>query len=447
MNSADSGGRAERIEQAVFTSAETDRSAGYQVVAASPGLNEHDARQLALWCPSHDALLQPGPDASSLNFHPLPSGSYCVSRTTPAGWEYSGRGGLRVYTQCLVVPRPVLARFANNPFALVRAALSKGVIRCYQKVPPRLERIELPGRAAVVDKPLLAQLAAQLGADWLGALVQAALRPGRVAIAGGPPAEQVIAGLINCLPVACRTELSFSTGLKYSSQRPFRVVALPDDTEEHSRVNQQYEVRVLRLAEPPPAGCAPTDPWPLAICRVFSSGRISSLAAWLNSHQGPFAPEQLSTLAAQLSEELQRTLKDAGADDSGLPSRAGRQQAHAAHPRFQEGAVRAATLDSAPPVPSSWLKRIDPKVLTKLEHLDDLVFAAIAGSPAAMEQFKAVWPQLRFELDEELLAESREQYLRYALAIWERCISPDGTRNASLAIQSLDMLCMLFEDA
>ena len=59
------------IEQAVFTSAETDRSAGYQIVAASPGLGEADLRELAAWGPSHGSLVDPSPDGVSFNFHPL----------------------------------------------------------------------------------------------------------------------------------------------------------------------------------------------------------------------------------------------------------------------------------------------------------------------------------------------------------------------------------------
>ena len=48
-------------------------------------------------------------------------------------------------------------------------------------------------------------------------------------------------------------------------------------------------------------------------------------------------------------------------------------------------------------------------------------------------------------LDEELLAESREQYLRYAMAIWEQCVQPDGVRDPARAVQSLEVLCMLFD--
>ncbi len=78
-----------QAEQAVFAS--SGNAAGYQVVAASPGLCEADARELAVWGPSHDSLLDPSPEAESLNFHPLPSGAFCISRTVALGWD--GQGG------------------------------------------------------------------------------------------------------------------------------------------------------------------------------------------------------------------------------------------------------------------------------------------------------------------------------------------------------------------
>jgi hypothetical protein len=43
------------------------------------------------------------------------------------------------------------------------------------------------------------------------------------------------------------------------------------------------------------------------------------------------------------------------------------------------------------------------------------------------------------------LAESREQYLRYALSIWEEFNEKDGQRTPVRAVHALDVLCLLFE--
>jgi lauroyl/myristoyl acyltransferase len=84
--------------------------------------------------------------------------------------------------------------------------------------------------------------------------------------------------------------------------------------------------------------------------------------------------------------------------------------------------------------------------MEKLELLDDLVYESISGNTTALAQLQFVWPQMQTELGEKLLAESSEQYLRYALSIWEDCSDKDSLRNPTLAVQALDVLCLLFVD-
>jgi hypothetical protein len=500
----------ELIEQAVFTSAETDRSAGYQVVAASPQISEADLRELAVWGPSHGALLDSSPSAVSYNFHPLPSGCYCASRTTPGGQEYSKRGGARVYTQCLIVPPRALARFANNPFALLRAALAAGALELHEEVPKRLEPFRLSGRTAVVDSALLARLCAHPGPDGLASLVQAALSSTTVAVTGDVPPEQLIAGLINCLPPECRPLFSFSTGLRYSSRRPFRVVAVSDDAEERLRVRRLYDVALLDFSQRLSDKFAPVESWARFIQRVLKSGRTSWLAGRLADRRGDFALADLPALGLQLLEELDASsLADspAPADESGAESprddsqpedpwtevtweeaespaepaggdpwsdefpgqqRSGDeddgsfpfehsnapdrgtpcgaeslQHAHRPHPGLGEN-VAAGSAWCKPTPPSALLDPDDPEVLAKLERLDDLVYDAIDGNVEAIHALGEYWPKVCEELGEEMLAESQEQYLRYALSTWTESIQPDALCQPQRAIHSLEVLCVLF---
>ena len=107
------------VEQAIFTSARTERLDGYQVVAASRGVTVEESRSLAQWCPAHDSLIEPSSATSSVNFHPLVD-RFCVSRTSLAGAEYSGRGGGRVLTHCFILAPDLLRKFSNNPFPRAR---------------------------------------------------------------------------------------------------------------------------------------------------------------------------------------------------------------------------------------------------------------------------------------------------------------------------------------
>jgi hypothetical protein len=60
----------------------------------------------------------------------------------------------------------------------------------------------------------------------------------------------------------------------------------------------------------------------------------------------------------------------------------------------------------------------DPDVLTRLEWLDDLMFAAINGDPASLQTAADAWNQALQELGSDALEESRRQYLRCAQSVW-----------------------------
>jgi hypothetical protein len=69
----------------------------------------------------------------------------------------------------------------------------------------------------------------------------------------------------------------------------------------------------------------------------------------------------------------------------------------------------------------------------------------MAGKSGALDSLRWLWPRVREELGEELLAESSEQYLRYALSIWEQYAVTHEDRDPTRALQALDVLCVLFD--
>ena len=432
------------VEQAVFTSVKTDGLSGYRVVANSAGVGEADARELAAWGPSHDSMIDPDPEAESLNFHPLPSGAYCVSRSLTMGGAYRN-GGRRVYTHCLIVPPETLARFGNNPFSLIRATSNQGLWRVDDPANPLLDPLWLPGGAAPVDEALLTFLATDPGSENMAALVQAVRDAVCLAVGGTPSPASLIAGLFGCLPPECRLEFSFSTGLKFSPRRPFRVVALSGDPAERCWVAGYSNVAVLELRSDTAPQSMPLDGWGQLVRRALATGQIPFLAAQVSKRRFNLSLDDLPALGLQLQEELD-ALEMGGRRPVGsaaAPPHA--RSAHAAHHRFSKGDTTASTATAAPHR-STCFDLSSPEVLGKLEHLDDLVYEAINGQPGAIEQLQAAWPKLLDELGEEMVAESREQYLRYALSIWGDCADTDGIRQSDRAIQALDILCLLFGD-
>ena len=462
------------IEQAIFTSAETSRREGYQLVAHSAGIDEADLRELSAWGPSHDSLLESGDDAVSVNFFRLPSGGYCVSKTTPGGQEYSARGGPKVYTQCLVVDAEGLARFANNPFALLNAAFAQGSVRVHEKIPETLEAFRLAGRAAPVDQALLGQLRGEPGVTWLAAVLEAAIASPALALVGGSQPLRLVAGLFHCLPVECRPHFSFSTGLKYSPRRPFRVLCLSDDPVELRRLARLGERTVLELGGKPPQRFTATNGWGGFVSSSIAAGKLTFLAQQLATARPALTLEHLPALGQQLLEQMASespALVDQGQGNLGSPpaERHGvrslqkstaepptavaaaptaddQHRADAAHPRFQRTSQprTAAPIADLPADPSQTLGMQCPKALETLELLDDLVFESIAGKPGAIDQLKALWPTALAQVGNELIDESREQYLQHALRVWQECVDGDQIHNPALAVSTMDVICLLF---
>ncbi len=433
------------VEQAIFTSSATDCGSEYQVVDRSSGVCEADARELSVWEPSHDSIVNKDAYAESYNFHPLPSGAYCLSRSVPAGWDHGG--SQRIYTHCLMVSPEVLGRFVNNPFTIFRIASERGLWRSPDSPAAVLEPFPIPGGGTSVDQALLNQLAIDPGAENMTSLVQTARDSLCLAIVGVEQPELLFAGLFNCLPPECRLEFSFSTGLKFSPHRPFRLIALTDDPAEQLWVAQYPNVTLLKLGDNADQRKIPLDGWSLLIERALSSDHIPFLATEISKRRFDLALDDLPALGLQLLETLD--LAERGQEEEEpaehfepKPS----PLAHAPHEKFEKS-MMAKTVVLTKKAPSANLALHSPEILEKLEYLDDLVYGAIAGQADSLEQLQTAWPVLTQELDEELLAESREQYLRYALSIWEECANATAVRNPARAIQALDVLCLIFGDA
>jgi hypothetical protein len=218
-----------RLETAIFTSIKSPRLNGYQLAATSSGVTSELAKELTMWGPAHDSLWDTRCDARSVNFHPLITGDYCLSCTTLAGAEYSGRGGGRVDTQMFVLPRDVLARFANDPFLVLRALAAAGRLVVYNQVPEKLASVPLLGRSDRPDASLVSQVLDEIGSRVFDELVDAVGSSESVAVLTSGHVERLFQALFHALPPDSRLSLSFTTGLKTSPRRPFKLFVLPND--------------------------------------------------------------------------------------------------------------------------------------------------------------------------------------------------------------------------
>ena len=434
------------VEQAIFGLLAGDHTAGYRVVARSGGVCDADAGELAVWGPTHDAMLAFSRDAESLNFHPLPSGAFCVSLTTWIDWDRSGMGQA-VSTRCLVVPREVLAHFGNSPFALLRAATASEAWQLDDPPDAKLGPLAVGGGAAAVDGPLLEQLAIFPGADNMAELVQAACEATCLAVSGDPSPTQLIAGLFSCLPPECRLHFSFSTGLKFSPRRPFRIVALSGDPAERQWVAHHPNVAVLNVCGSELPSPAPLDGWARLIERTLAGGRIDFLSAQASKRRFQLKPRTCQRWVFSCSRNwTPRARQRRGPRSGAAAAVAGPQPASPrAHHRFAARPQAVSTTAAPIAAPSAQLDPNVPEVLERLELLDDLVYEAISGHADAMERLREEWPKIAARLGDALLGESLEQYLRYAMSVWDECSDADGARDPARAIQALDVLSLLFD--
>jgi hypothetical protein len=449
------------VEQATFASARSESAAGYHLVAASCGLTAGDARELTQWGPSHDSLWEAGQAGMSCNFFPLESGSFCVSKTTAAGLEYSGRGGAQVQTQCLVVPAEVLARFANDPFAVLRAAAATGEFDPGGEPPSKLAPLRLSGRGPTIDHLLLAQLAINPGSRAMAALVQQAISAERLVLVGSQ-GQQCLAGLISCLPTELRMQFSLSTGLKLSPRRPFRLSAAPADSAGLRRWAREFRADVLILGSAEPAAIE-AGSWAAVVESALAESKLSQLAAEVVHPHAPAirpaaAEPIVARAAAENVEPVSRIASDSesessgelngfaesssGARESDEPASRTFDRADASHQRFAgdtAGGVLQAVSRPAVRRPA----QCEPDVLDLLERLDGLVFEAIDGSATALAALVEFWPEILTRLGEEGIADAREQYLRYALAVWQQT-DARGVHDPLATLAALDVLCLLF---
>src|SRR3972149_2486109 len=80
-----------------------------------------------------------------------------------------------------------------------------------------------------------------------------------------------------------------------------------------------------------------------------------------------------------------------------------------------------------PPISARWSREeTRPDVIARLESLDDVIFAAIDGDPAALHESVDAWERAVAELGHDAIEETRRQYLRHAQGVWESLRHQEG---------------------
>jgi hypothetical protein len=166
---------------------------------------------------------------TSVNFHPLPSGRFALSRTCAGPPEYSGRGGRQLYTHSLIIDDTVLKTVGYQPFLVYRDAMALGYY-VYQHNPREvLDPVRLSQLHPRRDVEFWASRARQLDSINHKFILER--------LVSGQPVRYVFNGdraslaecLIGMLPAHAARRASFATSLVPALARPFALSLVSAD--------------------------------------------------------------------------------------------------------------------------------------------------------------------------------------------------------------------------
>lgn len=212
------------VDQAIFTSLPRRGKAGYHLVARSPGVTDTEANALTTWSPSHGALIVDAANRNSVNFHPLLSGRFALSRTCEGPGEYSGRGGRQLYTHTLIVDEKTLKRAGNQPFSLFRDAMALGHLRYRSDPETTLQPVQLGSTYRMKEPADWSEDAVAFGLSSLDALLEKLTSGPAVTLAYAGDRALLAECLIGLLSSESRPQVSFATSLRPSMVRPFQLI-------------------------------------------------------------------------------------------------------------------------------------------------------------------------------------------------------------------------------
>lgn len=223
-----------QVEQITYGSMNRSRMKGYQIIGKSPGVDATVSSEFCKWAPSHNSLEvgsdQVAQDAWGLSFFALSDYFYAIARSVHGGPEYSGRGGLAVVTNALIITRKQLATYEFHGVDLARTAITLGNLILQLDRDGTLPTVTLTHRPISMQQPV-SDFADSTPAvlpghavNWIARETVSLLRDNRkVMVVGRCDPLPILTLLLDQLTPKERAETSFACGLKPSSRRDFRV--------------------------------------------------------------------------------------------------------------------------------------------------------------------------------------------------------------------------------
>ena len=264
------------IQQALFSVAAEENHWKSDLLFATHPIHAVDLKELSDWFSEGVPDFAFRFDVANLFFHPLPSGNVTLGRMIP------NRTNRSFYVHYLIIPSPLLLKFANNPIALYQHLRSGSEQPFFHKPPQSLRPIRIfePIHSLpLVDGQVLGRLVNNPGPKATATLLQTALDSVCTFFSGGPTAIRMLNGLFNLLPLSWRTELTFSTDIHFSRSRPFKLVGIPSGLDELHFPSGEHGISFCDLNTLGRPGCNNVflEAWPLLIYHVLERQEFEAL--------------------------------------------------------------------------------------------------------------------------------------------------------------------------
>jgi len=524
------------IEQAVLHVGDHRDAFSAKLLAKTPGVLPMDVGELIGWgtCFETDfsqlvkseAYVDPFliAESTQLYFHPLPSGAYALAQlfnvrnqgTDDATSISKKNVSYSYHVHCLVVSAKSFLEFHNNIVEIYRTLVKHSNFRFLREETTDWEHLLLspieisPEHARLIDPELFEAMYDYPGSETVAALLMASSDSVCTLLANVPPTLQLFNGLIQCLPVAWRPEMSFSTSLHFSQMRPLRLMVVEEHNQTVRSICHRYVVPILNLLHTNQSSLYQRIQrrrgWQTYIYNIFEQKSFDelekqlailsethfknseqNLPSWYDLNQigislleqkeiNPASKNDMAGSPAESDKELSAdlSLEDSPAnfnpgeqirgdfahsvfiradqqppDGQAQPGTTGK---YACDPLLEKVLEHAAAIGSAD-------KKIDlfgqtqerlsqqfPKYENEIRQMDSLIARSLFGDQLAVEMLDSAWRELYRQLSSEERGIVRETYIKLVQAIITQPRDPAYPKHPRRSVDALEVLSIFLTE-
>lgn len=371
----------------------------YHYLAVSRNIPDEDLAEISAWAARSGDLLGDGNEAVSCNFHPLPSGDFCLSRTARLPVCHTDKKEndflkSESFTHGVILPNALLKDYANNALAVYRhfthlglwdagVEVASQLLVCQKSCLPSetlpvMKTLEVDGSSVMVHTENIYRCGRILGTRRLVQVLDQMLGSVSMLVAIhsdlGVTAEDVFEALLEMLPLSVRLEFSFATSLKFSAQRPFNLLGVGENLQECQRVrkNQRLPVFMLGLRSKNMPPITLKRHWSMFMHAVLQHKALNQWETLLITEETPITVRMLGGLA-------ERYLRHLGLDKKGVLETS---EEMGVVSTLQQEKVHHASLDDSAPVGTecallAFTSHLAAELNADLSSLDENVSDAI----------------------------------------------------------------------